>query len=606
MPVGTNAIISLDSYTNFDNFVCPLSGEINATVPSSGNDFALTPQVGILEAIDSNNFYCFSSTALAGFGIVAETVGYSAADVPTAYIDFGDGTNASLSCLDFATYYPYAYFNTDHTYTTPGVYDVTYIVTMPDMEADTLVVYNEVIIQGCEIISGYVFHDMNSNCNLDGVDVPLQFTVTATETGTFNYVASTTPDASGYYELLVPAGVSIEVSLSDYFSTSLYVCPSTGVITATAPSAGNNFALNSTGFDLEPYSWGGFFHPGFTETVSLSAWDLEVLNTPDIQLRVVVSDPQITFVSGSAAGGDMTPDISGDTLSWDIPASFVAGGYSYTSGPILTILFNTDVAVPLGTIICLDVIVTPISGDIDPLNNIVNMCFPVANSYDPNYIEVSPHGVTSAGIIDANLDMLYTVHFQNTGNYPAVNVTIKDTLNGNVLDLSSFEYVASSHTLTNLVTDGNGAMTFMFENIYLPDSTSDEPNSHGWITYRIKQVPDLVPSTTIENTAYIYFDFNAPIITNTELNTIISPLGVSDIDGSVGTISIYPVPATDMVTVMTNLTEETSYFIVDVNGNILQQGSVVNGDQISVSTLANGIYLFKLENGSVEKIVIQK
>ena len=61
-----------------------------------------------------------------------------------------------------------------------------------------------------------------------------------------------------------------------------------------------------------------------------------------------------------------------------------------------------------------------------------------------------------------------------------------------------------------------------------------------------------------------------------------------------------------MVTVMTNLTEETSYFIVDVNGNILQQGSVVNGDQISVSTLANGIYLFKLENGSVEKIVIQK
>jgi hypothetical protein len=202
--------------------------------------------------------------------------------------------------------------------------------------------------------------------------------------------------------------------------------------------------------------------------------------------------------------------------------------------------------------------------------------------------------------------MLYTIHFQNTGNYPAVNVIIKDTLNGSVLDLSSFEYLASSHTLTNLVTDGNGAMTFMFENIYLPDSTSDEPNSHGWISYRIKQEPDLVPSTTIENTAYIYFDFNSPIITNTALNTITSPASVGEVHASFSALSIYPVPATDLVTVVTNLTEETSYYIVDVNGNILQQGAVLNGDQISVSALANGIYLFKLEDGSVEKIVIQK
>lgn len=606
MPAGTNTIITFDSYSNFDNFVCPASGEINTTAPSTGNDFAVIPQIGIIEAADSNNINCFTSSADVGFGIVAETIGYAPSDVPTAYIDFGDGTNATLSAIDFATYYPYAYFNTYHTYASSGVYDVTYIVTMPDMEADTLIVYNEVIVQGCEIISGYVYHDMNTNCAFDGSDVPLTFEVTAVETGSNNYLASAIADASGYYELVVPAGITAEISLSNYFATNIYVCPPTGILSATAPSSGNNFAINSTGFDLTPESWGGFFHPGFTELVSLGAWDYQVLNTPDIQIRVVVNDPQITFVSGIAAGGDAIPDVSGDTLTWDIPASFVNNAFNYSGSALLNMSFTTDVSAPLGSQICLDVIVSPISGDLEQLNNIVNMCFPIANSYDPNYIEVSPHGYTNAGIIDPNLDMLYTIHFQNTGNYPAVNVIIKDTLNGSVLDLSSFEYLASSHTLTNLVTDGNGAMTFMFENIYLPDSTSDEPNSHGWISYRIKQEPDLVPSTTIENTAYIYFDFNSPIITNTALNTIASPANVGEIQASFSALSIYPVPATDLVTVVTNLTEETSYYIVDVNGNILQQGSVLNGDQISVSTLANGIYLFKLEDGSVEKIVIQK
>ena len=54
----------------------------------------------------------------------------------------------------------------------------------------------------------------------------------------------------------------------------------------------------------------------------------------------------------------------------------------------------------------------------------------------------------------------------------------------------------------------------------LPDSTCCEEDSHGLVSYLIRPLPDLDPGTVIENTAYIYFDNNPPIITNTTWNTI--------------------------------------------------------------------------------------
>ena len=63
-------------------------------------------------------------------------------------------------------------------------------------------------------------------------------------------------------------------------------------------------------------------------------------------------------------------------------------------------------------------------------------------------------------------------------------------------------------------------MKFIFNDIFLPDSTTNEPESHGYITYTINQNPDLPNNSKIKNTAAIYFDFNDPVITNTVLNTI--------------------------------------------------------------------------------------
>jgi Secretion system C-terminal sorting domain len=134
------------------------------------------------------------------------------------------------------------------------------------------------------------------------------------------------------------------------------------------------------------------------------------------------------------------------------------------------------------------------------------------NSYDPNSKEALPLGFGTQHFIEANTALEYTLHFQNTGTAEAITVVLKDTMEA-TLDLLSIEPGASSHNYTWSVT-GRGVLTFRFDDIFLPDSNTNEPASKGFVTFRIRQKPDLALGTVIHNKVAIYFDFNAPIITN--------------------------------------------------------------------------------------------
>ncbi len=54
----------------------------------------------------------------------------------------------------------------------------------------------------------------------------------------------------------------------------------------------------------------------------------------------------------------------------------------------------------------------------------------------------------------------------------------------------------------------------------MPDSTTNEVESHGFIKFKVNQIPNLAEGIVLENNAGIYFDFNDPIITNTTQHTI--------------------------------------------------------------------------------------
>jgi hypothetical protein len=138
-------------------------------------------------------------------------------------------------------------------------------------------------------------------------------------------------------------------------------------------------------------------------------------------------------------------------------------------------------------------------------------------AFDPNdKTEFTGH--TEMGYLSGEEPLEYVIRFQNTGNYVATDVRIEDQLSTN-LDSSTFEIVGSSHPM-EVSIDENNKVFFMFDEIMLPDSATDQTGSNGFVRFNIKPIAGLEHGTTIENTGEIYFDLNPPIITNTTLNTI--------------------------------------------------------------------------------------
>ncbi|MBK9512732.1 MAG: T9SS type A sorting domain-containing protein [Flavobacteriales bacterium] len=145
----------------------------------------------------------------------------------------------------------------------------------------------------------------------------------------------------------------------------------------------------------------------------------------------------------------------------------------------------------------------------------------VTCAMDPNDKRVEPEGHGTFGAVDIAQDRFeYIIRFQNTGTDTAFTVVLVDTLDAD-LDPTTMEILDASHALTRIEVDEEHVAWFHFQGILLPDSVVDEPGSQGFLKFRIRPVAGLPHLTTITNAAAIYFDLNAPIITNTVLNTLV-------------------------------------------------------------------------------------
>ncbi|MFM7900850.1 MAG: hypothetical protein ACKPAD_02590, partial [Bacteroidota bacterium] len=153
---------------------------------------------------------------------------------------------------------------------------------------------------------------------------------------------------------------------------------------------------------------------------------------------------------------------------------------------------------------------------------------------------VSPDGNWNIAAVSSGLELEYTINFQNTGTDTAFTVVITDTISP-LLDLSSMEILSSSHPVN--VDMMNRKVFFRFYNINLPDSNVNEPLSHGNVRYRIRPLTNCLVGDEILNTAYIYFDFNQPIITNTTQNSVVLTSGVEELNKP--KFNLFPNPTKD-------------------------------------------------------------
>lgn len=297
-----------------------------------------------------------------------------------------------------------------------------------------------------------------------------------------------------------------------------YPNSTSGLFTATVSDANNCSSDVSTiitgpstqvGYDLQLNVVSGVFISGFTSTITIDAFNDGCV--PVSGQFGIVLDTSVTYNFSSIAPNY----ILGDTLIWDF--SNLVFGTNITP----TINITTNV-VPLGTQICFPTFITPDVADLDASNNYKDYCYNVVGSYDPNDKSLYPKGPCSINYIDGNEILTYTIRFQNTGNYPAQNVVIMDELDTN-LDISTARVIGKSDNLILEALQDN-TLKFRFDNIMLPDSTSDEPNSHGYVVFEIETFPNTPYGTQIDNNVGIYFDYNSPIITNTVSTIIVDSL----------------------------------------------------------------------------------
>ena len=141
-------------------------------------------------------------------------------------------------------------------------------------------------------------------------------------------------------------------------------------------------------------------------------------------------------------------------------------------------------------------------------------------AYDPNDKLVEPSFEEHDNYTLFGDSLVYTLRFQNTGTDTAFNILLTDDLDEN-LDRSSFEVIAASQPYEAKI-DSEKRLSFYFNDILLPDASTNEPGSHGFVKYRVLPEGDLPENQPIHNKADIYFDFNPPIRTNMVTNITVS------------------------------------------------------------------------------------
>lgn len=230
------------------------------------------------------------------------------------------------------------------------------------------------------------------------------------------------------------------------------------------------------------------------------------------------------------------------------------------------------------------------------------VCRENVGSYDPNDKMGYPLG-WDGGNIEKGTRLDYEIRFQNTGTDTAFTVVVSDTLSAD-LDLATFKMEAASHLYT-IAIDTHRVITWTFDNILLPDSSTNLLLSQGSIVFSIDHDDSLVPGDEITNEAAIYFDFNEPIITNVSKHIIAKeglPVGLRSLQAQSINLSVYPNPASDIIKV--NVPAEALQAndllqVTDLHGRPLMSvpyGQLGRG--LNVSQLPAGYYLLLVNDAT--------
>lgn len=356
-------------------------------------------------------------------------------------------------------------------------------------------------------VEGDVYLDINCNEVYDAEDVLVP------NANIFrNGDLATTTNSNGSYTFIAPMWDEVTVSTENFYG---YQVNPVQLSIQDSSVAGIDFALCAEG-----------------EVVNLGVYISQVGLPPrpgfDLEYEVCVQN-----LGNSNTGGIITFDFAGmqgitlldagDGIVDGTEITFNVEDIGVFETVCFPITFNVPQGTSAGTMLTAEATVETMSElivDQYMHDNYHNNISEVVAAYDPNDKTVNKPVVNHTEIEDGEgVELEYVIRFQNTGNFFATFVRVEDVL-PDLLDLNTLEMIHASHDY-ELIVHNDQHIEWYFDNIMLPDSTTDEPGSHGQIHFSINTVPGVQLEDVIENSASIFFDFKEPVITEPAFTTFI-------------------------------------------------------------------------------------
>ena len=456
------------------------------------------------------------------------------------------------------------------------------------------------------------YEEVENNCDLNTVEGNIKFNFNndncatgdyfvngaiVRATNTLSQSASAIANEMGFYRILLPEGTYILEVVPETLPENFNSDPNsvTIVFNATGELENVDFCVSATEelndlkvtlFPIEDA------RPGFESSYQIV---YENLGTTALSGEVTIQFDGIRQEFLEAM--PVQDDISGSVITWNfidlLPFESKIVDITFDNFPPPT---NNS-----GDILNFMMSIYPVINDINPEDNTYIMEQVMVNSQDPNDKIVNQGLEIFQEEVGNYLD--YAIRFQNVGSASAINVKVEDILSEN-LNWNSFRVLSASHEYRVEIIN-NSDVLFIFDNINLPPISSDPEGSKGFITFQIRTLETLTVGESVDNTASIYFDFNAPIITNTVNTIVVDNLSVAENQWD-KMIRIYPNPVSDILNITVS---ETITFEKATVYNVLGQQLLDTSEKsIDVSAFSEGVYfvIINTDRGAITYKVVKE
>jgi hypothetical protein len=449
-------------------------------------------------------------------------------------------------------------------------------------------------------ISGIVFYDANKNGIQDSTEKGIANLGLSVNNGAYKIATN----AEGEYTFYANAGNYTIAQISDAKWSQTYP---TGNGSHSLNVASNSAALTGNNFG----NFANCLNPDLEVTLGTTAMRRGLLNDFDITVKnsgVVNTNQPVSVRLETSSSFYLVDSIWSSVVEQDEKRSYTINfnALSSLSDTILHLKDSIDVYANLEDTVFINAMVVYAGTECDTLNNSFSMQDIIVGSVDPNdkHAFLSPPSYKTKVEQQEGQRIYYKIRFQNLGNYEAQRVEIKDTLSP-WLDPNTIVFESSSHSFSTSVK--NNILTWVNEDIQLPDSGSNLELSNGYVSFSVCPKNSINGYTLVNNIAYIQFDRNDYIQTNN------APVYVGG-NLSPEKLIIYPNPALDYTMLILSNEENLPQQIegvtlYDLNGRVVYQQEISEYQfRLNLSTIPAGLYILKARAGNTnytERLMIE-